>query len=46
MPEARRQALLGVQLCITCQEEADKQQVWPILKMRALLKMMHITAAL
>ena len=25
-PEARRRALPGVQLCIACQEEADKQQ--------------------
>ena len=28
IPEARRQALLGVQLCIACQEEADKQQAF------------------
>lgn len=28
IPEARRQALPGVQLCITCQEEADKQQAF------------------
>ena len=26
IPEARRRALPGVQLCIACQEEADKQQ--------------------
>ncbi|MBH5329637.1 DksA/TraR family C4-type zinc finger protein [Eikenella sp. S3360] len=26
IPEARRQALPGVRLCIDCQEEADKQQ--------------------
>ncbi|WP_375712026.1 TraR/DksA C4-type zinc finger protein [Kingella denitrificans] len=26
IPEARRRALRGVQLCIACQEEADKQQ--------------------
>ncbi|HFC8543556.1 DksA/TraR family C4-type zinc finger protein [Neisseria weaveri] len=28
IPEARRQALPGVQLCIACQEEADKQQAF------------------
>lgn len=26
IPEARRRALPGVRLCITCQEEADKEQ--------------------
>ncbi len=26
IPEARRQAIPGVRLCIHCQEEADKQQ--------------------
>ncbi len=26
IPEARRRALPGVQLCIACQEEADKHQ--------------------
>ncbi len=26
IPEARRRALPGVQLCIACQEKADKQQ--------------------
>jgi len=26
IPEARRRALPGVQLCIACQEEVDKQQ--------------------
>ncbi|MDO4247793.1 MAG: DksA/TraR family C4-type zinc finger protein [Neisseria sp.] len=26
IPEARRTALPGVQLCVSCQEEADKQQ--------------------
>ncbi|MDO1509309.1 MULTISPECIES: DksA/TraR family C4-type zinc finger protein [unclassified Neisseria] len=28
IPEARRQALPGVQLCIACQEQADKQQAF------------------
>lgn len=28
IPDARRQALPGVQLCIACQEEADKQQAF------------------
>ncbi len=26
IPEARRQAIPGVRLCIACQEEADKEQ--------------------
>ena len=26
IPEARRKALPGVRLCLTCQEEADKEQ--------------------
>ena len=26
IPEARRQALLGVQLCVACQETLDKRQ--------------------
>jgi phage/conjugal plasmid C-4 type zinc finger TraR family protein len=26
IPEARRQAVPGVRLCVACQEEADKQQ--------------------
>lgn len=26
IPEARRQAIAGVRLCIACQEEQDKQQ--------------------
>lgn len=26
IPEARRQAIPGVRLCVTCQEEVDKEQ--------------------
>lgn len=26
IPEARRQAIPGVRLCVTCQEEADREQ--------------------
>jgi phage/conjugal plasmid C-4 type zinc finger TraR family protein len=26
IPEARRKAIPGVQLCVTCQEDADRQQ--------------------
>ncbi|WP_066569677.1 DksA/TraR family C4-type zinc finger protein [Snodgrassella sp. CFCC 13594] len=26
IPEARRRAIAGVQLCVDCQEEADRQQ--------------------